>query len=596
MRQPIILLLLVASFAPAAAARQKGRDKAQGARAAEAAQRRAQAVDILKGVVEGAAEIREVEERAAILSGALDLLWKHDEAYARANFIKSVVSLSERFASEEAKGQERSQIRAAVPVLLKAFARRDPQAAARLLDQFQKLLEDVLKGGVGSRLSPNERVSLAQAGLESDPAQSAALVAKVLEDGVPGSFPAYLNELERRDAAAATSLFRTALSILAGRRAYNPSQVIVLSAYPFRESQMSFPMASGGRGAPLEFGMFASPLSPPSRDLNRGLADAYLTAAGTYLNAEAVGLEQRGDPDALHVAICYFLVKKLRGYADRLGLNRGQSWTVLDAKFTVLAERAKLSDSALAGLAASAQRIVTENNVFRFDGGEAALAAAEKAVEPAERAELLASGVLQLIDEGKYAEAEQRLADIRDDKSRNQLNEYLSFRTAEASLRKLDWYGFNAQVTRLNDAQLRTYLLLSAAREASNARKKETSSEFLHAAMASFPKIEDPAARAAALIAAAGMLYPADVEWGAQVLAEGVNSINRAGRYRGGVYGVTLEAPKYRLWLPLPDSDLGHCFEQAAKHDWSGSLAAAQAIDSKELRSRAYIAACRSIL
>ena len=52
---------------------------------------------------------------------------------------------------------------------------------------------------------------------------------------------------------------------------------------------------------PLEFGMFASPLSPPNRDLNRALVTAYLAAAGAYLNAEAIGLEQRGDPDAIHV-------------------------------------------------------------------------------------------------------------------------------------------------------------------------------------------------------------------------------------------------------------------------------------------------------
>lgn len=602
MRMPISLLLILAFLAPVTAAQQKGRGRAQaGAREADAAQRkaeeaqrRAQAFEILKGVVEGAAEIREPQSRIAVLSGALDLLWKHDEAYARANFIKSADSLSDRFASGETKRQERSEIRTAMGGLLKAFARHDPQAAGRLLDKFQQLLEDVLKGNT---VSPGERLSLAQAGLESDPTQSAALAAKVLEAGVPGAFPSYLNELERRDAAAAMSLFRTALPILAGGRVYTPPQVTILSAYAFREAQMSIPMAAGGReGKPLEFGMFASPLSPPSRDMNRPLAEAYLAAAGTYLHAEAAGLEQRGAPEAIHVALCYFLVKKLRGYADRLSLGNGQAWMVLDAKYAILAERAKLSDSALSGLAAAAQRIVTENTVFRFDGGEAALAAAEKASDPAERAELLATGVRQLIDEGKYAEAALRITDVRDEKFQEQLNAYLYFRSAEASIKRLDWNGFNSQVSRVSDARLRTYLLLSAARAASEARKREMSSEFLLAALASFPKLEDPDARAAALVTTAGILYPADASWGAQVLAESVNAINRADRYDGGVYGVTLEAPKYKLRLPLPDSDLSHCFEQAAKHDWQGALAAARGINSKELQSKAYVAACRGIL
>jgi hypothetical protein len=407
-----------------------------------------------------------------------------------------------------------------------------------------------------------------------------------------------LNELEQRDSAAAATLFRKALSILAGGRIYNPVEVTVLSTYVFRESQMSVPMATGDRnGAPLEFGMFASPLAPPSRDLNRALVGAYLAAAGSYLNAEVIGLEQRRDPDAIHAGLCFFLVKKLRGYTDRLGLDRGQNWVVLDTKFTILAERAKLSTSALSGLVTVAQRIVTENTVFRFDGGETAFAAAEKTGDPMKRAELLATGIRQQIDEGKYAEAVQRIADLRDEQFQEQLNIYLSFRVAESSLRKLDWDGFNAQVNRVSDARLRAYLVLTAASAASEASNKEMFSEFLVAAMSLVPKIEDADARAAALITAAGILYAAaDTSWGAQVLTDGVKAINRADRYDGSVYSVTLKAAQFKVWLPIPRSDLSHCFEQAAKRDWAASIAAAEGIESKALRSQAYIAACRNVL
>ena len=115
--------------------------------------------------------------------------------------------------------------------------------------------------------------------------------------------------------------------------------------------------------------------------------------------------------------------------------------------------------------------------------------------------------------------------------------------------------------------------------------------------MASFPKIEDPAARAAALVTAAGILYSGeDASWAAQVLTEGVNAINRASQYEGGAYGVTLETANSKVWLPLSKSDLTHCFEQAAKRDWPTALAAAQSIESKALRMQAYIAACRNVL
>ena len=263
----------------------------------------------------------------------------------------------------------------------------------------------------------------------------------------------------------------------------------------------------------------------------------------------------------------------------------------------MLAERAKLGDRALSELATVAQRIVAENTVFRFDSGESAFARAEKASDPAERAELLATGIRQQIDEGKYAEAVPKIADVRDEKYREQLNTYLSFRMAEASFKKLDWYNFNSQVNRVSDAELRTYLVLSAAMAASDAGKKKMSSDFLLTAMAAFPKIEDLNARAAAVVTAAGILYAtADASWSAQVLTEGVTAINRATRYDGGVYNVTLEVANSMMLFPLPKSDLSHCFEQAAKRDWPGALAAAQSIESKVLRSQAYIAACRNVL
>lgn len=599
MRKQISFFIILGLLAPAVAAAQvKVRDKGAADRAlrkAEETQRRAQAVDILKGVVEGAADIKELRTRMTVLTGALDLLWKHDEGYARASFTKYANALSERFAADTTPRQERSEIRAAIGVLLTAFSRHDPQAAARLLDKFQKLLEDVLQGNT---LSLNERLSLAQGSLDFDTAQSAALAAKVLEAGVPGSFPSYLNELEQRDAAAAASLFRVALPILAGGRVYNPMHATMLSTYVFRERQMSVPMVRGGdEGVPLEFGMYASPLSPPSRELNRELVAAYLAASGAYLNAEAIGLEQSRNPDPIHVALTWFLVKKLEGYADRLGLDGGQNWVALGAKYNVVAERMKMSDQVMSGLASVAHRIVAENTVFRFDSGEAAFAAAEKAKDPAERAELMSVGIRELIDDGKFPEAVQKIADLRDDKIGEQLNNYLACRMAEAALKKLDWYSFNTQVNRVSDARLRTYLLLSAALTASNAGKKKLSSEFLLTAMASFPKIEDRDARAAALITTAGILYEtADASWSAQVLTEGVNAINRANGYVGGVYGVMLEVSKTKVWLPLSKFDLSHCFEQAAKRDWPTALAAAQSIESKPLRSQAYIAACRNVL
>jgi hypothetical protein len=135
MRKLIVFLLVSALIAPTAAAQQKARDKAKSnakqsaeqkseevLRRAEETQRISQAVDVLKGVVESVADIQEMRTRMAVLTGALDLLWKHDEPYARASFIKSAAALSDRFASEATQKNERSEIRASMGTLLMAFS------------------------------------------------------------------------------------------------------------------------------------------------------------------------------------------------------------------------------------------------------------------------------------------------------------------------------------------------------------------------------------------------------------------------------------------------------------------------------------------
>ena len=592
MRKLTSFFLVVTLWGSALAIQKKGRDTRSDAaqRQAEEIERKTQALDILKGVVEGAAEIKEMPARVAVVTEALDLLWKHDETYARANFIKFAEILSDQFVSDTTDVVERSQLRSTLGTLLKTFARHDPEAANRLLDKFQKLLDELLKGG---SVSPSERLALAQAGLESDLARSVALAAKVLEVQVPRSFPAYLNELEQRDSATAASLFRTALSLTASTRIYSPVEVTVLSTYVFREPVMSIPVASGSD----EFGMFASPLSPPSKELNRSLASAYVAAASSYLNAEIIVLEQSREPDAIRAGLSFFLVKKLRGYAERLNLASGPEWLVLDTKYTLLAERAGLSAATLSGIETVARRIVTENTVFHFDGGDSAFAAADKATDAAKRAELTATGVQQMIDEGKYADALQKIDDLENGELRAQLNDYRSLRMAEAAIKRLDWNSLNAQANRLSDARLRTYLALLAALAASDAGEREMTSEFLLAAMAAAPKIEDADDRAAALVSMAGILSGGkDASWAAQILNEAVEVINRAGNYDGSEYSVRIRPAKYTLLLVLPRSSLNHSFEQAAKRDWAGSIAAAQGIKSRTLRSRAYIAVCRNVL
>ena len=582
---------------PPVPTRPAGGDDAAAREAEKAlALRKAQAVALLRGAVEGAGEIKKVAARAGVVADALDLLWKHDEVYARANFLKAADHALGLFASEES-GQ-RAEARIAVNTILKALARHDPLASERLMGRYLKLAEDAAAPGAGgSAPSLYERLSLAESSLDLDAAQSAALAARVLEAGVPGSFPEYLYELERRDPGRAAPLLRTSLARVAGAGAYTPTQVTLLSTYAFREPRVLIPVNPGrALEAPPAFGMYTSPLEPPPGALNPALAREFLSAAGLYLSARAAALEQPAQLEWPYVGFCYFLVKKLRGYADKLDLNRDHAWQALEAKYELLAERARLDASTLASLSGLARRVVDDNNVFQFDGGASSFEWAEKTRDPAIKTELLVSGIRQLIDAQRFAEAEQRLDDIREERVREGLADYLHFRAADAALRRSDWDAAAARAARLGDERARAYLLLEAARLSLKAGRKDAALDHLRALMSILMKIEDVDAKARLLVAAAGMIYEADPAWGAEVLAEAVKAINRADGYDGRAYGVSFDLPNLAYWFPLADSDLARCFERAARADWAEAVGAARRINSIELQAAAQVAAARAVL
>ena len=107
----LILVFLALTVAPKSQVREKAQAQTELAntvqRKVQEAQRKTQAIDILKGLVESAGDIQKTQTRVALLSAALDLLWKHDEAYARANFVKAADVLSNRFASDAIQKNER---------------------------------------------------------------------------------------------------------------------------------------------------------------------------------------------------------------------------------------------------------------------------------------------------------------------------------------------------------------------------------------------------------------------------------------------------------------------------------------------------------
>jgi hypothetical protein len=556
---------------------------------------KAQAISVLHEVIDRSDRINDWEIQATLISNAFDLLWKHEELYASSNLQRALDRFFLEYSSRTNTTQQRNQIVSGIKTLTSCLAKHDPEGAAKALDRFGKLTEELSQ--TSENLSPRDRLAVAQSSLDVNARQSAMLAARLLSAGVPGSFPDYLYQLEIRDEEAATDLYRTALSQLAGNPIYTPNHATILSAYAFREKLLVLEIRSNDKATThIEFGSLTNNLSPPPKALNLELARAYLSVAYGFLAQRLFVLQPKTELDQEYLVQCYFLAKKLSAYAGYLNLNEGGRWEQLGRNYELLGLRGGLTNDELGSLARLAERLVAEGSIFQFDDGASAFEKAKTSKNREEKTALLVRGIHELLEAGKFAEAEQKIGDIEDDAVLSRVMDYFHFRIARAAIRKRKWQDMTNHTHKIVDQQLATYLFLEAAEAAFKSGKKDLASEYLQSAMSMVSRIDDQPSKAKALVALSGLLVSVEPAWSNQSLLDAARAMNQADSYDGANYSVTIELPKLRLFLPLNDSDLNTSFERSAKTDWPGTISAASTISRSEIRAMAQIAACRSVL
>lgn len=556
---------------------------------------KAQAISVLHEIIDRSDQVKGWGSQATVISNALDLLWKHEELYARSNLQRALDHFFLEYSSRTNTTQQRSQVVTGIKTLISCLAKHDPEGAAKALDRFGKLTEELSQ--TSENLSTRDRLAVAQSSLDVNARQSAMLAARLLSAGVPGTFPDYLYQLEVRDEGSAADLYRAALSQLAGNPIYTPNHATILSAYAFREKLLVLQIRSINKETgQIDVGSLTNNLSPPPKTLNLELARAYLTVAYGFLEQRLIVLQPKTELDQEYLVRCYFLAKKLNAYAVRLNLNEGGRWEQLGRYYELLSQRAGLTNDELGSLARLAERLVAEGSIFQFDDGASAFEKARVSKDREEKTALLVRGIHELMEAGKFAEAEQRIGDIEDDAVASRMMDYFHFRIPRAAIRKRKWQDVSNHTHKIGDQQLATYLFLEATEAAFKTGKKDVASEYLQSAMSMVPRIDDKPSKAKALVAISGLLAAVDPAWSSQSVLDAARAINQAESYDGTNYSVTIELPKLRLSLPLNDSDINTCFQRSARTDWPGTISAASTISKSEIRAMAQIAACRSVL
>jgi hypothetical protein len=561
---------------------------------------RFRALELLKSIPDRARLIDEVVERTSLLSSTSELLWKYDESQARAILSDTVDQLLTTYKGkleDPSKVTSRKEdLESSIRFVLKTLARKDPARAEAAITRYHSIREESLQESSSSVNSLNERLSMAKESLDLSARQSVIIASKALDYGVPQSFPQYLFDLSKVDKVAADTLFLRALRIMSVGSVYSPGQVVLLSAYPFSEHWLVQLSASVNKAGQAEFGTFTSTLSPPLDEPDIRLARQFLDAALAFLNFAAARPEYTTRADALYVGRCLFLARKLALYAAKFGFDPEQRWVELEHRLDALARSAGFNPSMFDGPRGFAERLVAQENLFQFDSGTSAFEKAKTVSKPEDRTALTARGIVTLMDEGKYNEAEQKLVDIEDLSSRRQVADYLNFHAGRNSVLAKEWNEVTIRANRIEDHRMRLFLLLDAARAAIESKSRNRALEFLVDVRGILPKIDDKAVQAKGLIYAAKLFFSVDIYSARVTLIESNGAINKAADFDGGDVRISISVPGASYSAHLPDSGLESCYQKAASDNWNDAIETIAYIRSAKLRLMAEIAACRAVL
>lgn len=192
-----------------------------------------QALQLLKETLHSSSSIQDVALRSLLVSRTADLVWKHDPEFAQTGISKTFDDLLRHYEDPEvaASPEKLGQLDSALKRLIATMTRND----ARLGASAEEKLSEVRKDAGSSNTTDYEKLSVAQEMLTSDAKRAVEVAGRVLQRGIPITFPQFLYDVRRIDPLSADVLYREGLRILEDGRVYRPAEAIYLSAYGFRE-------------------------------------------------------------------------------------------------------------------------------------------------------------------------------------------------------------------------------------------------------------------------------------------------------------------------------------------------------------------------
>lgn len=596
-----LVILLVAFCTLNSFSQQKPKDKTNQA---DEKQKRQfiieQAILSLKDILLGAKSIDDVEQRAYVVAEASKTLWKYDQPFAEdsllttANdFISNYESVVQAMIKPADAEQKMEDLSSAIRILLRAIAKKDLKSADKLQEKFFKIKEREISG----ERNLYEKLKTAREGEEFDLEQSVNLIGKIIEFGLPSSFPQYLFDLKQKNPALADNLYRQALFNLSGKPAYRSSDAINLSAYAFNESVLVLPLVQENQTD--SFGIFTNVVKPTTQNSDKNSIAGFISAYQNFLNSRLQN-QSSGNfntPESLLQA--YFLNRKVKAYNRLYNFGTQDVSDGFEAGLSQLAQNAGFSLKTLDNVTGYADRLASNNNPLGLGDGTNLFEKAEKSNDPREKLQYTVEGILRLIDTRKFAEAESKIPNVSVDEIKDALTLLLNTRAALFGIEQNNWEEFDKRVFKISDKQIKAFLYVKAL-YALDAQKqnKNLFADYLRQAQKNLEAIEDKKTKAKGLFTLSGLILSSDKTEGRLILFDALKALNYAPEFREDFFEITIKVPGQTANFVerLYKDGFEKSFMQLAKIDWSDAQIQTIQIKSPGLKSIAQVAATKSVL
>jgi hypothetical protein len=582
-------------------------------------QSKVEAMNLLSQVLDEIALLEDdsdesIRWRSLVLPKVAELAWDSNKERVKEVYIGTIGTFLNNYERSLADGTPRKTIsrektlEVALKGLIKGIEARDKEAAQKLWSRFYSLRKAALEKQSTPLKSMAEYAALSREALEYDIQGSMEIARAMLSSGVPPSFVQFLLDLKSRNKILADELFKYSLGQLA-RGAYGPRQAIILSHYAFQEDLLVLPTPetpSNEQMSPkTRFGILTNHLRGLDPRPSPELATLYVNAVLSNLSLTDFANVTKQS----YVGEALFLVKKLEGYASKLGLKTGGDWKSLLQKINSASERLGLVAQEITQLTSLAEKTVTDaKQIFQpSEGIKERVAKAAEAKSPTDRTAAYSSVISDLADNQNFDEAQKLLSSVTDKAVKEKMSDYIFFRQVQLMIEHQEWDTLASQIERIGAIAPRFYLLVSAAQAAEKKAEDEQAGLLLQEAVRLIKLTEAEDDQAKMLLAVASVSGPKSGsqsekdEFKSQrmfdSLSAAIRQLNDHPAYDYKDYEMKLFlGEKVHYSYSLQRTDLESCFEQLAKTNWENAKILASYLNSKRLRISAQVAQFRSIL